>query len=84
MWGAALLGRVSRSRAMPVGDRRSSDAGQRPPPGELASAPSHADRVPEFHAVHKKPARWRVSRGAAVAAPRGVPADFGRGQVIVR
>ena len=110
MWGAALLGRVSRSRAMPVGDRRSSDAGQRPPPGELASAPSvvgagfalprdagrrpppgelasapsHADRVPEFHAVHKKPAGWRVSRGAAIAAPRGVPADFGRGQVIVR
>ena len=30
------------------------DAGRRPPPGELASAPSHADRVPEFHAVHTK------------------------------
>ena len=34
--------------------------------------------------TQKKPARWRVSRGAAIAAPRGVPADLGRGQVIVR
>ena len=147
----ALLGRVSRFRAMPVGDRRSSDAGRRPPPGELAGAPFCAVGDAPFAAVRlvgggvvgagfaltrdrgvgslvrvsrsrampvgdrrsmcrseaptgrtgqrskprrpcagiprrtqKKPARWRVTRGAAVAAPRGVPADFGRGQMTVR
>ena len=160
----ALLGRVSRFRAMPVGDRRSSDAGRRPPPGELAGAPCgarcccdapfrsfgempvgdrrsgvvgaeaptgrtgqrsesgrrvvgagfaltrDAGRRPALQRcrseaptgrtgqrskprrpcagiprrTQKKPARWRVTRGAAVAAPRGVPADFGRGQMTVR
>ena len=64
----ALLVRVSRSRAMPVGDRRSK------PRRPCAGIPRR---------TQKKPARWRVSRGAAIAAPRGVPADFGRGQVIV-
>ena len=41
----ALSALVSRCRAMPVGG---------PPPGELAGAPSHADRVPELHAVRRK------------------------------
>ena len=78
----ALLGRVSRSRAirrrgapaMPVGGPHRT--GQRSKPRRPCAG------IPRR--TQKKPARWRVSRGAAVAAPRGVPADFGRGQVIVR
>ena len=65
----ALSALVSRSRAMPVGDRRSK------PRRPCAGIPRR---------TQKKPARWRVSRGAATAAPRGVPVDCDRGQVTVR
>ena len=63
----ALLGRVSRFRAMPVGDRRSSDAGRRPPPGELASAPCGGRRCWGGFRAH---ARCRSETGAP-AMPAG-------------
>ena len=53
----------------PAAVRRSSRA----PSSGTAPCPVHT----------KSPARWRVSRGAAIAAPRGVPVDGDRGQVIV-
>ena len=54
---------------------------RRPPQSGEAHERRPAGRL---HAPYtQKARRWRVSRGAAIAAPRGVPVDGDRGQVIV-
>ena len=56
---------------LPGRPRQSGETHERRPAGRL-----HAPYT-------KKPARWRVTRGATIAAPRAVPVACDRGQVIV-